>query len=82
MLLHLRPRLFSLQFGIVSVVDVEIPSLGLRLLGNVDLTTRRQYSNKHYAVACRKRGHKAVDGIANLSSEARLGDRGVRLRQQ
>jgi hypothetical protein len=63
MLLHLRPRLFSLQFGIVSVVDMEIPSLGLRLLGNVDLTTRRPYPNKHYAVACRKRGHKAVDGI-------------------
>src|ERR1700738_95197 len=63
MLLHLLPRLFSLQFGIVSVVDVEIPTLGLRLLGNVDLTTRRPYPNKHYAVACRKRGHKAVDGI-------------------
>ena len=62
MLLNRRPRLSS-PFPTVSVVDVEIPSLDLRLLGNVDLTTRRPYPNKRYAVACRKRGHKAVDGI-------------------
>lgn len=35
----------------------------IHLEGGVDLATRRPYPNKHYAVACRKEGHKAIDGI-------------------
>jgi hypothetical protein len=61
MLLHIRPRLFS-PFH-VELVDMEIKTLNLCLKGGVDLTTRRPYRNKHYAVACRCEGRKAIDGI-------------------
>lgn len=62
MLLHIRPRLYS-RFEKVALIDLEIPQLGLRLRGDIDLVTRRPYPNKFYAVACRKMGRKAVDGI-------------------
>jgi hypothetical protein len=62
MLLHIRPRLYS-PFKAVELIDLEISPLGLRLAGGVDLATRRPYPNKRYAVACRKQGNKAIDGI-------------------
>jgi hypothetical protein len=62
MLLHIRPRLFS-PFKNVALIDLEIHPLGMRLRGGVDLITRRPYPNKRYAVACRKKGHKAIDGL-------------------
>jgi hypothetical protein len=62
MLLHIRPRLYS-PFKAVELVDLEISPLGLQLVGGVDLGTRRPYRNKRYAVACRKQGNKAIDGI-------------------
>jgi Family of unknown function (DUF6012) len=62
MLLHLRPRILS-PFRDVALVDVKIEPFGLRLRGGTDLAVRRPYPNKRYAVACRKKGHKAIDGI-------------------
>ena len=62
MLLHIRPRLFA-PFREVELVDMEIKPLNLRLKGGVDLATRRPYPNKRYAVACRREGRKAIDGI-------------------
>lgn len=62
MLLHLRPRLLF-PFKMVDLIDFEVKQLGLCLKGNSDLTTRRPYPNKDYAVACRKQGHKAIDSI-------------------
>jgi uncharacterized protein DUF6012 len=62
MLLHIRPRLLS-PFKIVSLIDLRIEPLGIHLLGGTDLTTGRPYPNKFYAVACRKQGRKALDGI-------------------
>jgi hypothetical protein len=61
-LVHLQPKLYS-PFKSVSIIALDIDGLGLELVGNTDLTTRRPYPNKNYAVACRKQGHKAVDGI-------------------
>ncbi len=68
MLLHIRPRLYS-PFRNVSLIDLEIEPLGVALVGGRDLRTGRPYPNKHYAVACRKQGHKAIDGIL-IESEA------------
>jgi hypothetical protein len=61
MLLHIRPRFFT-QYQ-VELIDLEISPLGLHLRGGVDLATRRPYPNKWFAVACRKLGTKAIDGI-------------------
>jgi hypothetical protein len=68
MLLHIRPRLYS-PFRDVSLIDLEIEPFGMRLVGGEDLKTGRPYPNKCYAVACRKKGHKAFDGIL-IESEA------------
>jgi hypothetical protein len=62
MLFHIRPRLYS-PFKNVEIIDLQIDPLGMRLVGGVDLATRSPYPNKFYAVACRKRGKKAIDGI-------------------
>ncbi len=62
MLFHIRPRLIS-PFKDVELVDLGIHPLNLRLEGGLDLATRRPYLNKRYAVACRKEGRKAIDGI-------------------
>jgi hypothetical protein len=62
MLLHIRPRLFS-PFRNVALIDLEFPELGINLAGGADLATRRPYRNKGYAVGCRKRGQKPIDGI-------------------
>ena len=47
----------------VALVDLQIDPLGIRLVGGDDLATRRPYPNKMYAVACRKQGQKAINGI-------------------
>lgn len=62
MLIHIRPRLFS-PFNNVLLLDLDIPQFGLKLQGGKELTTRRPYPNKRYAVACPKIGRKALDGI-------------------
>jgi hypothetical protein len=69
MLLHIRPRFFTRCE--VALIDLEISPLGLHLRGGVDLTTRRPYPNRWYAVACRKLGTKAIDGIL-IETGARL----------
>jgi hypothetical protein len=61
MLLHIRPRFFTRYE--VALIDLEISPLGIHLRGGVDLATRRPYPNRWYAVACRKLGTKAIDGI-------------------
>ena len=62
MLIHIRPRLFS-GYRNVSLIDLKIEPFGLHLVGGRDLKIGRPYPNKQYAVACRKQGHKAMDGI-------------------
>ena len=62
MILHLRPRLYC-PWENVALVDLQIKALRLHLRGGTDLMTRRPYPNKRYAVACRKQGRKAMDGI-------------------
>lgn len=70
MLLHIRPRLYS-PYRKVELIDLAIDPLGLHLKGGADLATRRPYANKRYAVACRKHGLKAIDGIL-VETEAPL----------
>jgi hypothetical protein len=60
MLLHIRPQLYS-PFD-VELVSLQSPQLGLTLHSR-DLATRRPYPNKHYSVACRREGRKAIEGI-------------------
>jgi hypothetical protein len=62
MLLHIRQQLFS-EYRNVSLIDLKIEPFGLHLVGGRDLKVGRPYPNKQYAVACRKQGHKALDGI-------------------
>lgn len=62
MLIHIRPRLFS-PFRDVHLMTLSIDPMKLFLFGHRDLVTRRPYPNKAYAVACRKQGQKAMDGI-------------------
>ena len=62
MILHLIPKLFC-PWQDVALLDLQIKSLGLHLKGGIDLVTRRPYPNKRVAVACRKQGQKAIEGI-------------------
>jgi len=62
MLIHIRPRLFC-PFKEVSLVDLNIEPLGLRLSGARHLSAGRPYRNKHYSVAYRRGSRKAIDGI-------------------
>lgn len=62
MLLHFCPRLFS-PFKNVAIIDLQIDPIGIRLAGGIHLATRRPFPNKHFAVACRKEGRKAMNGI-------------------
>ncbi len=62
MLLHIVPKFFG-AFEDVGIVDIRVEPLGLCLRGGVELATRRPYPNKRYAVACRRSGRKAVNGI-------------------
>ncbi|CAB3802588.1 hypothetical protein LMG28614_05651 [Paraburkholderia ultramafica] len=65
MLIHITPRFFTCdQSGpFVELIDLRIDPLDLFLRGGKELTTRRPYPNKHFAVACRKAGSKAIDWI-------------------
>ena len=62
MLVHIRPRFLG-PYRNVALIDLHVDPLGLHLVGGEDLVTRRPYPNKSYAVACRKQGQKAIDGI-------------------
>lgn len=64
MLLHISPKLHipGDKRHVVQLVDLKVEELDL-VLGEQDLTVRRPYPNKHYSVACRRIGQKAVDGI-------------------
>lgn len=62
-MIHIVPKFFAPYFLEPELVDIEIPELGLTLLGGEDVTTRKPYPNKRYFVACRKKGRKAVNGI-------------------
>ena len=62
MLVHIRPRLYS-QNLTAEIVDLSIDKLGLKLVGGVDLVTKRPYPNKGYHVASRKVGRRSVDGL-------------------
>jgi hypothetical protein len=64
MLIHLIPNILADRSHVpCSLVDVTSPELGLNLIGGKELTARRPYPNKHYLVACRKVGQKAVNGF-------------------
>lgn len=65
MLIHTTPRFFTCEHSgrDVELVDLRIEELGVHLQGGKELTTRRPYPNKRYVVACRKSGHKAIDGL-------------------
>jgi hypothetical protein len=62
MLLHIIPKLFS---GVphCTIADLTIEPFGLHLRGGVELPTVRPYPNKRYAVAARRIGRKALEGI-------------------
>ncbi|SAL86434.1 hypothetical protein AWB68_08027 [Caballeronia choica] len=61
MLIHIRPRIFS-ELP-TSLVDVTIEPYGAYLRGAKEVTARRPYPNKQYAVVCRNKGTKAIDGL-------------------
>lgn len=64
MLIHVAPRLYLAGYAFqVELIDLNIEQFGLSLKGGADLVVRRPYANKDYLVACRKLGHKAIDGI-------------------
>jgi hypothetical protein len=62
MLLHIIPKLFSTVRD-CTIADLTIEPFGLQLRGGVELRTVRPYLNKRYAVAARRIGRKALDGI-------------------
>lgn len=64
MLIHLIPQIVADRTNVpCSLVDVTCRELGLKLIGEKELTARRPYPNKNYLVACRKVGQKAVNGF-------------------
>jgi hypothetical protein len=64
MLIHLIPHVIvSPAEGPVELVDVSCLELGLFLKGGKDLKALRPYPNKHFHVACRSAGIKAMNGI-------------------
>ena len=64
MLIHITPTLF-LAFHNYSceLVDLSVKEFGLVLKNERDIVARKPFPNKHYLVACRKTGRKAVGGI-------------------
>jgi len=64
MLIHLTPS-FYLNYSDVSVslIDVEVPELGLHLNAEKDITVRFPSPNKRLHYVCRKKGRKAIFGI-------------------
>lgn len=64
MLLHITPKIISPNpLCNPRLLELEIKELGLKLVGEKDISTRKPYPNKQYYVACRKKGKKAVSGI-------------------
>ena len=64
MLLHITPKIMSPDpLCNPHLMELEIKELGLKLVGEKDITTRKPYPNKQYHVACRKKSQKAVSGI-------------------
>ncbi len=64
MRLHLEPKILNKYADIdVQLISVEVPEIGLKLIGDEDIITRRPYPNKQYHVACRKKGKKAISGF-------------------
>jgi hypothetical protein len=49
--------------AVAALIDLTVEPFGLYLRGDVDLDTRFPYPNKRIAVACRKKGRKALNGI-------------------
>jgi hypothetical protein len=45
------------------LIDFHCSELGLKLRNGIELVARRPYPNKHYLVACRNVGQKAMDGF-------------------
>ena len=63
MLLHLSPRVYW-PYKNAVIVDLESETLGLHLVGGVDLITGHPYPNKGWAIACPKtRTRKAFTGL-------------------
>lgn len=71
MLLHLVPRLFACRVNEpeCALIDFHCPALGLKLRNGIELVARRPYPNKHYLVACRKLGQKAMNGFLVETTE-------------
>lgn len=65
MLLHIIPRLYASKENEpkCALIDLYCPELNLRLRDGIELVARRPYPNKNYLVACRKMGHKAMEGL-------------------
>ena len=63
LLLHLLPGFLGEWLHAVELVDLTIEPIGLRLTSGRDLATRRPFPNKRWAVACRRRGRSAMNGI-------------------
>jgi len=60
MRLHLEPKILNKYADIdAELVSVEVPEVGLKLIGDKEIVTRRPYPNKQYQVACRKKGKKS-----------------------
>jgi len=64
-LLHIIPRLYasSEDEPKCALLDFHCPELDLRLRDGIELVARRPYPNKNFLVACRKMGHKAMEGL-------------------
>lgn len=62
MLLHVTPRLLGAPLR-CELIDVLVPELGLTLQAGRDVTARQPYPNRHYQVACRQVGRKAIAGL-------------------
>ncbi|EAQ2882480.1 hypothetical protein EGE62_22840 [Salmonella enterica] len=71
MLIHLVPRLLACRANEpeCELIDFHCPALGLKLRNGIELMAKRPYPNKHYQVACRKIGQKAMNGILIETTE-------------
>lgn len=73
MLIHITPCIYLGRFTqpqVCYLSDLTINELGLKLHDEKELVTRRPYPNKHFHVACRKKGKKAMSGILIDSSKS------------
>lgn len=69
MLIHITPKFHidpSQVFRVVPkahITRIDMPELDLSLCGRKQIAARRPYPNKHWFVACRRVGHKAINGL-------------------